>query len=305
VVTTAADFDLTICFGALQQRVVNLVYVVDVSGSVLDPFDGDPVGDLNGDGDADTVLDAEIASLINLTDRVRALGFSPSDVSVTLIPFNGAADPTDANEGAGAVARTFSLGSLGDGAIAAALTALSGTGGTNFEAALQAAVGRLASLDPGGVEDNLVYFLSDGAGTGSFADERAALISRFDARIMGVGVGSSADLTVLDLIDNTGGAIRIDGADGLELSPVGRPFLPGDVIDIDLFVNGREIAGVGPEDLVRSGSGFALDIAAADLIRFIGEENTILATVTVTGGVTLTASLEVRGALPRSTDLDL
>ena len=304
VVTPSADLDLAIAFGPLHQRALNLVYLVDVSGSTTQDFVGAPVGDLNQDGFANTVLDAEIASLIDLTDRVRSLGFSSADVSVTLIPFNGAADPAEGG-GPGATVRTFNLGAPGDQAIASALTDLASTGTTDFEQALQAAIGSLGTLDPGRSEDDVIYFLSDGAGSGTFGDELATLAGEFGAQIAGVGVGGNAQLDVLDLIDNTGGAIRIDTTGALELAPLGHPFLEGDVLDIDVFVNGREIPDVGPEDLLPSGSGLTLEVSASELQRFAGDRNSIVATVTVTGGVTLTASLEVHGALPRSTDLDL
>jgi hypothetical protein len=50
---------------------MNILYVVDISGSTTDRFAGTSVGDLNQDGSANTILDAEIASLIRLTERIR------------------------------------------------------------------------------------------------------------------------------------------------------------------------------------------------------------------------------------------
>ena len=93
--TSTANLGLVIGLGPVLQPQMNIVYLIDISGSTSDAFDGTPVGDLNGDGTSNTVLDAEIAGLIALTDRVRGLGFSSADVSITVIPFNGAADPAN------------------------------------------------------------------------------------------------------------------------------------------------------------------------------------------------------------------
>ncbi len=92
-VETTAELNLAVTLGAVPPHPLNILYVVDVSGSTSNRFDGAAVGDRNGDGIANTILDAEIASLSNLTERVKALGFSPDDVSITLVPFNGAAGP--------------------------------------------------------------------------------------------------------------------------------------------------------------------------------------------------------------------
>ena len=74
--------------------------------------------------------------------------------------------------------------------------------------------------------------------------------------------------------------------------------------DVDVFINGLLLADVGIEDLVPSADGFRLSVPAANLQPFTGDHNSIVATITLTGGVTLTASLDVQGALPRSTDFD-
>ena len=175
--TSTANLGLVIGLGPVLQPQMNIVYLIDISGSTSDTFDGTPVGDLNGDGASNTVLDAEIAGLIALTDRVRGLGFSSADVSITVIPFNGAADPANVTDGGAVNAATFSLGQTGDAAIANYLRDLDAGGQTNFANALRAANDRLGSLDQGG-ESNFLYFLSDGAGQGSIEDEIATLNDR-------------------------------------------------------------------------------------------------------------------------------
>ena len=290
-VETTAELNLAVTLGAVPPHPLNILYVVDVSGSTSNRFDGAAVGDRNGDGIANTILDAEIASLSNLTERVKALGFSPDDVSITLVPFNGAAGPP----------QTFALSDAG---IAEALSNLASGGDTNFEAALQAAAGRLEFLDPGHNERNVLYFLSDGNADSSVSDELATLENELHTTISAVGVGSPVRLDLLDAIDNTGGAIALRNQGGLEIGPVGEPVQSGDVTDVDVFINGLLLADVGIEDLVPSADGFRLSVPAANLQPFTGDHNSIVATITLTGGVTLTASLDVQGALPRSTDFD-
>jgi VCBS repeat-containing protein len=302
--TTSAEVELTIDLGPLPQPTVNIVYVVDVSGSTDFAYSGAPVGDLNQDGISNTVLDAEIANLIDLTERIRGLGFSPADVTVTLIPFNQTADPaTGVGSSGGAV--VFGLGSTGDETIANALRSLENGGLTDFEQALQAAIGRLDGLDPQRSERNVVYFLSDGAGSGSFADEVNALRTDFGAEIAAAGIGGAAVTDMLAQIDSSGGVTILTTGDGLETSPVGLPNAPGEIVEVDMFVDGVEVQGVGTEDLVAVGSDFRLRFDIDDLSRFAGDRNRVTAEVTFDTGLILTASLDVRGALPRSTDLDL
>jgi len=302
--TATADLDLIIGLGPVLQPQMNILYLVDISGSTSSPFVGAPVGDLNGDGRADTVLDAEIASLIALTERIRALGFSPSDVTVTVIPFNGSADPADAGAGGTVNAMTFNLGSLGDEAIASHLRGLNAGGATNFADALRAANARLQVLDQGG-ELNFLYFLSDGDGQGPISAELATLNDVYGARITALGVGGNASLSQLDEIDNTGGASLLTAPDQIDVSVLGGPLPSGTVTDLDVFVNGTEILEIGPEDLVPVQGGYALDASVGGLRRLVGDGNTVTATVTFASGEVLTTQLTIAGALPRSTDFIL
>jgi VCBS repeat-containing protein len=306
--TKTADLGIAIGFGPVPQPQMNIVYAVDISGSTSGAFAGTAVGDINQDGTPNSVLDAEIESLIGLTERIRSLGFSTADVTVTVIPFNGNANPADdvnalQNEiNTGSV--TFGLGSSGDETVANFLRSLNAGGETNFESALQAVIGRLQTLDQGG-EENVVYFLSDGNGIGSFQDELATLNSTYHAKITAIGIGEDANLSLLNEIDNTGGAEVARSTDELETSLLGFPVPTGDVIDVDVFVNGEEILGIGREDLVPTLAGFKLDVPLAGLTNRVGDMNTLLASVTFTGGLTLTAELGIAGALPLSADLIL
>jgi VCBS repeat-containing protein len=299
--TVTADLDLVIGLGPVLQPQMNIVYLIDISGSTLAPFEGSPVADLNGDGQANTVLDAEIASLTALTERVRGLGFSAADVTITVIPFNGSADPTGATDRGAMTAATFSLGQVGDAAIPNYLRGLDAGGQTNFADALRAANSRLQSLDQG-KERNFLYFLSDGNGQGSFDAELANLNSKYAAKITALGVGEEASLSQLDKIDNTGKASLLTAPDQIDISVLGAPFPSGMIADIDLFVNDTEIVGVGPEDLVPTAGGLALDMSIGGLKRLAGDGNTVSAIVRFVSGEVLATELAIAGALPRSID---
>jgi hypothetical protein len=304
--TTTADLDLVIGLGPVLQPQMNILYLIDISGSTSEPFEGTPVGDLNGDGRSNTVLDAEIASLIALTEGIRGLGFSPADVTVTVIPFNGSADPAGASDPAGSpvTVATFSLGERGEETIANYLRGLDGSGPTNFADALRAANDRLQSLDQGN-EGNFLFFLSDGNGQGPIDAELARLNDVFRARITAVGVGGDANLSRLNEVDNTGGASLLTSPDRIDFSVLGSPIPDGTIVDLDIFVNGREIVGIAPGDLVSTPDGFVLDASVGRLGRLVGDRNEVAATVTFASGEVLATELNIAGALPRSVDLIL
>ena len=52
----------------------SFVFIVDTSGSTGAPFGGTAVGDVNGDGQSDTILDAELDSLLQFQQAVIAQG---------------------------------------------------------------------------------------------------------------------------------------------------------------------------------------------------------------------------------------
>ncbi|SCY32678.1 Ig-like domain-containing protein [Microvirga guangxiensis] len=305
---SSADLELTISLGSVLQPQMNILYLIDVSVSTSDRYEGDPVGDLNADGRFNTILDAEIATLMALTEKVRGLGFFPEDVSVTIIPFNGSADPTDSgsSSGNGVSAETFSLGQTGDDAIGNYLRNLDASGGTDFADALRAANEQLQNLDQGG-EKNILYFLSDGRGQGNFGPELAELNDRYNATISALGFSGAGEnaLGILNGIDNTDGASLVMSPEEVGASDVGSPLQGGKVADVDLFLNGMEIAGIGREDLIEVGNGWTLSTSVDGLRRLVGDANEVQAVVRFESGEVLTADLTIAGALPRSTDLIL
>ncbi|MPR09113.1 hypothetical protein FS320_19345 [Microvirga tunisiensis] len=152
-----------------------------------------------------------------------------------------------------------------------------------------------------GGEKNFLYFLSDGNGQGLIDAELATLNDVYEAKITALGVGENASLSQLDDIDTTGGSSLLTSPDQIDIAVLGTPLPGGTVADLDIFVNGTEILKIGPEDLVSTPNGLALDGSVGGLRRLVGDSNTVLATVTFASGEVLTTELTIAGALPRST----
>lgn len=184
----------------------DIVLILDVSGSTSDPFVGSAVGDLNGDGTADTILDAQIAAVRALMSdlRMRGLG-DAADVSIIAFSSSGVAldlDPVTAG------VQTFvtpnadaDLNGVFD--IDEIVGTLSGGGGTDFEDALTAGIDALTAQGTLPADGNVI-FLSDGFPNNSnqHTDE-AATIRGLANNVRAFGVGGGASLPQLQLIDPT------------------------------------------------------------------------------------------------------
>ena len=93
-----------------------------------------------------------------------------------------------------------------------------------------------------------VSFPSLPSSPASTADESAALES-LGAKISVVGMGSNADMTALNAIDNTLGADIVTSGDGLDVSLAGLPFKSAEIDHIVLIINSKALT-YGDEDLV-------------------------------------------------------
>ncbi|MEM7058901.1 MAG: Ig-like domain-containing protein, partial [Pseudomonadota bacterium] len=291
--TTAVDATVTLSDPAASP-VLNVVFVIDVSGSTGDPFVA---------GSGQTILQAEVEALQNLSDDLAGLGFPAEDIEIALVTFSGNA----------AFVGTFEPGST---ALDNTLNNLSSGGTTNFEAALDSAGAALQDLtqglaDPSSV-NNVIYFLSDGVpiSSGPFEDEADSLIANFGADIVGVGVGSGASLSDLNLIDNTvetgqtagSSAVQVTTtaglADAVDLSPI----IPADLTAFRILVDGVEVPGITIDDLDQSGFTWTLDIDGIDpdilsgLNTTFGATSVITAEATFDDGTVLTNVVEVETA---------
>ena len=238
----------------------NIVYIIDKSGSMSGTFSGtETVGDLNGDGFANQLIDGTIASFEAVNASLLAAGLQSSNL--TVIAFDSSA--TVVYDGA--------VGGLGT-----TLTSLDSGGGTNFEAPLQLAISALQADGPG---QNQVFFLSDGFGSGSFSDEVTTLLdpSGLNAEIRALGLGNGASLSQLDLIDdgiaNNSAELVLTPSD-LTAGLTGSPVQTDEVAELQLFVNGVLTTTIPPTDFVSTPFGLqynltatGLDLDAEDLIE--------------------------------------
>ncbi len=311
----------------------NIGIVIDVSGSTGATFNGSPVGDVNGDGSSNTILDAEIASTIALIESIIATpGLDNSNVDIGLITFSSnatmegsfdIADPNNPNVINPTLRNT--------------LLSLRSDGITNFDDALDKSVDFFSGEPDVGNATNLLFFLSDGlpntGGDGdgepgtdtfvgnnnpnaiNFTSELAAL-DNLNVQRNAIGVGSGSDISPgfgLDKIDNTGGPEQVLTSDALTGAILANPVL-GEVIDFKISVNGELQDGepgelnIGPSDLVSGPLGYSFGPLVVDgLDPSLGASNEIVATAildldgdtnTLTDQVTLTTTNIISGALP-------
>jgi len=70
----------------IQSDEPHIVYVIDVSGSASDEFQGSEVGNVNGDNESNTILDAEIAAFQDFHRNLLAFGLG-SSTKVAVVAF--------------------------------------------------------------------------------------------------------------------------------------------------------------------------------------------------------------------------
>lgn len=202
----------------VQGKNPDLIFTLDVSGSTNASFDGRPVGDVNGDGNENTILDAELAGLIGLNQQLQEQGlgdsvnvsivvFGNNSVQVNMIPglesaldaevdseeFQFTITPnTDSNnDGVSDVAEI--LGSITSGAFGAGA-------GTNFRDALAASAATINSVGTSATEGNIV-FLSDGDAFITANDEALIDLKDNNINLSAFGVGERSNLSSLRVID--------------------------------------------------------------------------------------------------------
>ena len=113
---------------------------------------------------------------------------------------------------------------------------------TNYEAALDRATDFFASVDPTGMEDDSVFFASDGVPTvddsggnpaTTFLDEAAELQGQ--AAVTAVGFGNAGiDLATLNQVDNTGGGEIVGSAEELDEVFAASPLFNAVLVDFGI-----------------------------------------------------------------------
>jgi choice-of-anchor C domain-containing protein len=230
----------------------DIVFVIDVSGSVRFAFAGSSIGDVNGDRLADTRLDAEIEAFIALNQSLVDSGYGDT-AEIGIVTFGVGAANVDTNpiEDGLQLVTTPNADLDGNGVSdleEALLSIISEPGfrGTNPEAGLQQAEATFNALGTEDGNGNLV-FLSDGEqlGGGPIDDE----VERLNARgfnLSAFGVGEDASLRVIQTIDPDGFKFTstdelLDVFSGLSGSNqrFREPGLSGVSIYLDLNNNGK------------------------------------------------------------------
>ncbi len=182
----------------------DVVFILDVSFSADDPFVGSPVGDLNGDRRANTILDAEIAAFIALNQQLIRQGLGQT-ARVAVIDFAGTALSRDMIPGVRGTQLvtnpTVDSDNNGILDVEQVLRSLRTRSATNFEAALREAekVFKTIGTTPG---NGTLIFLSDGiSGAGSVTDEVNNL-KNLGVKLYAFGVGEGARLNDGDRLDD-------------------------------------------------------------------------------------------------------
>ena len=221
----------------------NIAFVIDVSGSTNNTFNGAvAVGDLNGDGRANTILDAEIAGIEALLQGIEAQ-VGAANINASIIGFQSSAFT--------AFSGNILSDNNGNGISDAidALRSLQDVGGTNFQTGLQQSIDFFNNAPNG---QNLVFFLSDGENNSipsTFADEVDTLLddNGIDATIRSFGVGANSDPDDLDLLDdgiNNGSEVIVTDPSLLSQVLIDPNIDQSDVDRVEILLNGNVVTTI-------------------------------------------------------------
>ncbi len=206
-------------FGLIQSESPHIVYVIDVSGSVGAGFVGSAVGDVNLDGDANTILDAELAAFGSFHRNLIRFG-QADDARVAVVGFSGEARSFNSE---GVVSPSGALiGGLEDTdgdlvpdilqALRRVRLSVDGLGGgTDFFAGLALARDIFGAAGTAPEQANII-FLSDGEASDNFQDLSNEL-KGLGVNIRAIGVGRDSSLSTLRRMDPD--AIQVGSSDEL------------------------------------------------------------------------------------------
>jgi len=189
--------------GLIQGTDPDAVFIIDVSGSTTSSFIGTPVGDLNSNGTANTILDAEIAGFIALNQQLIVQGFG-NTAHVAIVAFSSSATNLDMNPATAGTQyyTTPSADKNNNGVldVEEVLKTLASSGGTDYEKALQAALTAYNNLATSSGNANII-FLSDGEPNYQNYSDDVTTIKATGANVRAFGVGTGATLSTLQQID--------------------------------------------------------------------------------------------------------
>ena len=261
-------------------------------------------GDVNGDGELNNILDAEIASVIAMMEQISAASdMGNHNVNIGLTSFSTHAiyhgqfspsDPADPSKINPDILKT--------------LVSLRSGGYTHFDDALDKSI--LFFEEAPKDRSNLLMFLSDGIpnvpGDGDneeptsiiannspdalMYDSEIAALDAMNVKRMAIGVGSGSDIREgfgLDMIDNTPdpdtgkGPVLVTSTEALTDVLLGNPVL-GNVTAFRISINGMEQSGIDPSRVARGPTGFSFGqfvVTGLDPLR--GNVNELSASITI------------------------
>ncbi|TVS14618.1 MAG: choice-of-anchor C family protein, partial [Planctomycetaceae bacterium] len=180
-----------------------LVMVVDLSDSMQNLFAGEPPGDVNEDGFADTVLDGQLAALIEVNQALIDQGLGET-MEVAIVGFGGTAWAVDMDPTTPGVQLTTTpaadLDEDGVPDVEQILRSLLQEDRTNYGEALQTVIDTIAAVDPPAGSAN-VLFLSDGEPNELNYAGQVADLRDMQVNLSAFGAGSDATLYTLRMID--------------------------------------------------------------------------------------------------------
>lgn len=260
--------------GADVETPINIVIAIDSSGSA----NSSSGTDFDGDGSDESIFEAELIAAQELFDAYAAAGYSPDEVTFSLVDYSNSAT----------IVGSYTLGESGDFTTALSDMAAAGTGGrTNFDAALDTSIQALTDIGATSDETNIVVFMSDGkptSGGTTFSDEVQTLEDTFNASVAGIGIGASSDLDELNKLDNTGGADQVlTGAALAEL--VVQPLTDIDFLRFEIEITGIDENGdplsqtvtlnEGDPEVIATPTGWSFSDLAIDEQFQVGSELTV------------------------------
>lgn len=280
----------------------NLAFVLDVSGSMTSTFPGATVGDLNGDGSANTQLDAVLASFAQLVQSINDAGLGDA-VNIGVIPFESSSYIAAIGDG--------NSDSDGNGTpdVVDAAYALDELGGTAYELGLQRAI-EFFGVAPQG--NNYVFFLSDGAPNAQNYDallstlrDPAGINAAIRSLAIGTTVGSSY-YDILDLLDDftaNDSAIAVNNPDTLDAGLIASGVDLAQIDAVQLYLDGALITTLTADQLVSTPFGLKYSVTIPGLSS--AQSNRIEARLVLAdaGGSTLSTSQFVTVGTLLSDDL--
>lgn len=326
--------DSSAVLGAPPPLPINLIYVVDLSGSMeqsfVNPFQDlfppagiGPEDDCNGDGVQGSAMDSACFGLISLNQSLGSavnvdigmVGFGLGSVIADIQPAAGPQDftsPPDADDDTNGIAdveeviasmETDGSSLVDTGFFLFDQNTINGMNdGTNYEDALNAAFAMIG-LQPAG-ETNIVAFLSDGnPNAGNFNNALAALPpdTIVDTFALGSAVANGCDPgNPLEVIASVSGGTCHLVPDPSTLSTVLPEALTTQITQLELLVNGN------PADIVFGPNPVSLSLTDVDISGLVmAGTNLIEATGTAADGTVLTADVTLEAILIISVDVDI